>query len=80
MNHCETGGRLHFPVPNPFIPTDFSLIQPTEKAAPELILDEDIVKMWYLVDVSFNVPKAVMYLSIESPRCSASPEDAVLSK
>lgn len=84
--HCwdynsEMDDRLHLPRPNPFVPTDFNLIQAVpEKTVPSLVLDENIMEMWHVADVSFNVPKAVVYLSIESPRCTASPEDSVLCK
>ncbi|GMH33522.1 hypothetical protein BSKO_01356 [Bryopsis sp. KO-2023] len=77
----EKDERLHIPLSNPFIPTDFDLVEATPAVKePAVLVDEDLAKIWHKTDVSFGVPKAVIYLAFESPKCYSCPEDAVLTK
>ena len=56
------------------------LKQPEKAKFPEVIFDGTIVRMWHLTDVSFEVPKAHLYLQVHSPKAYDSPQSAVLNR
>ncbi|KAJ3682909.1 hypothetical protein LUZ60_013136 [Juncus effusus] len=60
---------LHLPLKNEFIPTDFALrnadvAKPTGENNPICIIDQPLIKLWYKMDFTFNVPRANAYFLI----------------
>lgn len=61
---------LHLPDKNDFIPCDFSIRSSTDfkihdtKENPKCILDDPLIKIWYKLDRTFNVPRANTYFLI----------------
>ncbi|CAD7703211.1 unnamed protein product [Ostreobium quekettii] len=77
----EQDDRLHLPEPNPFVPTDFTLLnEPGNTPHPQDVFSGEVVKMWNAADTSFEVPKAHVYLRILCPKAYESPESAVLNR
>src|SRR5690606_9140838 len=83
------GGRedalaLAIPAPNPFIPEDLSLKALSAEAKdlfdkPDLILDEEGVRLWFRQDNLFRVPRANFYLYAMSPLFEDSLEHSLLA-
>ncbi|KAG0447596.1 hypothetical protein HPP92_028243 [Vanilla planifolia] len=61
---------LHLPLKNEFIPEDFSLrnanILPSSVSAsyPKCVIDHPLMKLWYKIDHTFNVPRANTYFLV----------------
>eukprot|EP00941_MAST-03F_sp_MAST-3F-sp1_P003543 g3543.t1 len=79
--------RLHMPHNNPFLPDDLSLRSAKEgevvekdswRKAPELIVNEDVVRVWYKKDNFYNVPKLSFMSRIIIPGAWQSPEKTVM--
>ncbi|CAH8476306.1 unnamed protein product [Schistosoma turkestanicum] len=67
---CSTNPELKFPEPNPFIATEFDLIQnkcPTNADMPELLIETEMSRIWYFQDTEFNLPKGFITFHIVSP-------------
>lgn len=84
MNKLKTvdnNKSLHLPLPNTFIPEDFSVHG--EKASkplchPYLITDSAKFETWYKQDDTFCVPKGYIHLTIHAPPLSDSVKTAVM--
>lgn len=69
-NPPEIHPSLHFPLKNEFIPRDFSLHNADSSKChahvnyPKCIVDQPLVKLWYKIDSTFNVPRANTYFLI----------------
>ncbi|KAK9803974.1 hypothetical protein WJX72_009535 [[Myrmecia] bisecta] len=74
--------QLHLPAPNPFIPTNFDLIEVGEGASkqPGVISETPLVRLWHRPNTTFRMPKAVIYLAFTLPEAYATPEYAVLTR
>ncbi|KAL6746748.1 insulinase-like metalloprotease [Haematococcus lacustris] len=78
--------ELHLPAPNPFIPTDLSLRSEeaagsVTQRAPRVVFEEEgLVRMWHKCDLTFPMPKAVVYCDFQCPEAYASPEAAVCTR
>lgn len=59
---------LQLPEPNEFVAEDVSLVAlPRDPAdVPELVLETDKQKVWFLTDTEFRVPKGVTYIHFQS--------------
>jgi len=71
------------PAPNPFIPDDFTIKQPTEKftsTVPILLRSDNKMKLWFKQDTTFKLPRAVLNFEINSPVAYESPAAVVMSK
>lgn len=73
--------KLHLPVPNTFVPEDFSVHG--EKASvpvrhPYLITDSPKFETWYKQDDTFRVPKGYINLTIHAPPLGDSVKTAVM--
>ena len=78
LRACKRNERLHLPVQNQFIPTDFGLIAREEEAAvPKLVYKSQMSELWYKPDTLFETPKGQVYLSLVSAGSYSSPEAAV---
>ena len=52
--------ELHLPAPNPFISSEFGLVEGDEdKEKPKLVLQEDGLDVWHVAHVAFDVPKTI---------------------
>lgn len=72
--------RLHFPSPNVFIATDFSIRDWDLKVQhPILVRNTAISRLWYKPDMTFRTPKANIYLQFSSPETNYSPEASLLT-
>ncbi|KAF8049249.1 hypothetical protein N665_2263s0001, partial [Sinapis alba] len=71
---------LHLPVPNVFIPTDFSLKDVEDKDIfPVLLRKTSFSRLWYKPDTKFFKPKAFVKIDFNCPLAKTSPDAVVLS-
>lgn len=72
---CGLNANLHFPEPNPFIPTDFELhpFESDPKSYPGIIHDTPIMRVWFKQDTEFCKPKTIMHFDFTSPMAYADP-------
>ncbi|MFH4976237.1 hypothetical protein AB6A40_002946 [Gnathostoma spinigerum] len=78
---CGGHDSLHIPSKNEYIATKFDL-KPREKEdsdVPKLIKDDTWVRLWFMQDREFLLPKANIKLAIHSPFMSSNPFNAFLS-
>ncbi|XP_056865432.1 insulin-degrading enzyme-like 2 isoform X1 [Raphanus sativus] len=72
--------KLHLPVPNVFIPTDFSLKDVKDKDLfPVLLRKTSFSRLWYKPDTKFFKPKAYVKIYFNCPFANTSPDAVVLS-
>ncbi|XP_018650494.1 putative m16 family peptidase, partial [Schistosoma mansoni] len=74
--NSSTNPELRFPEPNPFIATEFDLVQnkyPTNAEIPELLIETDMSRIWYFQDREFNLPKGFIKFHIVSLSTFCSP-------
>ncbi|CAH8476291.1 unnamed protein product [Schistosoma turkestanicum] len=65
--NCSTNPELRFPEPNPFIATEFDLVpnkSPSRTEIPELLVETEISRIWYLHDTEYNLPKGFIKFHI----------------
>ncbi|XP_054162620.1 nardilysin-like [Oppia nitens] len=73
--------RFHFPIPNPYIATDFEIkkVNLSDKTLhPTKVLNKSRVKLWYKSDDKFKLPKAIMKLHLISSNFLESIESAIM--
>ena len=58
---------MKLPPLNPFIAEDISLKSEKPGSRPELLAEKEGLKLWHYQDTSFNIPKASVFMRIESP-------------
>jgi nardilysin len=83
-NPVQIDADLHLPRKNEFIPGDFTLRNAnTPKTSiddnPRCIVDEPFIKLWYKMDMAFNVPRANAYFLISVKDGCSSLENSVLT-
>lgn len=73
--NCGINENLHFPMPNPFIPTDFDLCasESEVKLYPVILHDTPIMRVWYKQDTEFKKPKTIMNFDFSSPMAYSDP-------
>ena len=71
--------RLALPEPNPFIPEDLSMVDGETMDKP-VQLSREPVQLWYARDVSFDAPRANVFLNLRSPVASSTPREKVLTR
>ncbi|URE23096.1 Peptidase M16 inactive domain, partial [Musa troglodytarum] len=85
-NPPEISPSLHLPLRNDFIPSDFSLRSAnlskivSNTRNPRCIVDQPLMKLWYKVDLMFNVPRANTYFLITVKDGSSSIRNCVLTE
>ncbi|CAL9778048.1 unnamed protein product [Musa acuminata subsp. burmannicoides] len=85
-NPPEISPSLHLPLRNDFIPSDFSLRSAnlskilSNTSNPQCIIDQPLMKLWYKVDLTFNVPRANTYFLITVKDGSLSIRNCVLTE
>ncbi|TVU47149.1 hypothetical protein EJB05_06736 [Eragrostis curvula] len=83
-NPVQIDADLHLPRKNEFIPGDFTLRNANSPKTsnddnPRCIVDEPFIKLWYKMDMTFNVPRANTYFFISIKDGYSSLEDSVLT-
>ena len=78
----EVPETLRLPEPNPFIPTDLSLLpeQDNYDVPPAPLLQEPGATLWYKQETSFGAPRADFYASIRTPLANDTARHAVLTR
>ncbi len=73
---------LHLPVPNKYIAEDVSLVDlPADvPAIPEVALERERTRIWYMPDTEFRVPKGVTYINFRSTEVGQTAEQDVLAQ
>lgn len=77
---------LHLPLKNEFIPTDFSLRSSNLRKSnenvthPECIIDQPLMKLWYKLDLTFDVPRANAYFLISVKGAYSNLHNSVLTE
>ncbi|CAL4939261.1 unnamed protein product [Urochloa decumbens] len=84
-NPVQIDANLHLPKKNEFIPRDFTLrnansTRPSSDENPRCIVDEPFIKLWYKMDMTFNVPRANTYFLISVKDGCSSLENSVLTE
>ncbi|RHY93303.1 hypothetical protein DYB35_000165, partial [Aphanomyces astaci] len=66
---CGVHPNLHYQAPNPFIPTDLSLIHvsDSQQNAPRRLPTDDGPPVWYHPGVPFRTPRAHVVCSVTNP-------------
>lgn len=72
---------LELPEPNPFVPTDFALVEsdPEKTAKPVLIAEDPRMTVWQRHDDVFEVPRGLLQVRFSGAPVSDSPENVMLA-
>ncbi|XP_073021907.1 nardilysin-like [Primulina eburnea] len=82
----EINSSLHLPSKNHFIPRDFSIradkapCDVADASSPICILDEPHMKLWYMLDSTFRLPRANTYFRISLKGGYSNLRNAVLTE
>ncbi|XP_078435815.1 insulinase (Peptidase family M16) family protein [Wolffia australiana] len=77
---------LHLPLRNEFIPSDFSLRSSNlsknivQSTLPVCLIDQPIMKLWYKLDLTFEVPRANTYFLVSVKGAYSSLRNFVLTE
>ncbi|KAL1511204.1 hypothetical protein AB1Y20_006018 [Prymnesium parvum] len=78
---------LSLPAPNPFVPTDFSLVcdrlppvGKDEVVLPRLVLKTPFCKLWHKTDSTFRRPKSNLYMDVVAPIAYERPSNVCLTR
>ena len=83
---CHIEQSLHLPLKNEFIPTDFSLRNShvsknrSNSPHPVCILDQPMMKLWYKLDLTFDVPRANSYFLVSVKGAYSSLRNSILTE
>lgn len=79
---CEQNKNFFLSKPNPFIPTDFSLVErkPEEVTEhPVIIYETEYIRVWHKLDDEFKKPKAILDFNLSSPIVYSDPQNCNLT-
>ncbi len=69
-----------YPEPNPFMPTDLSLLPaPKVETGPTKLIDDERGTFWFEQDTKFELPKAELNLRFLTQKTNSSPKDRLLA-
>ncbi|SPO45716.1 related to STE23 - Metalloprotease involved in a-factor processing [Moesziomyces antarcticus] len=78
---------LRLPRPNSFIPADFDFKGPLADVQgkkptprPQLVVDNDSMRVWHKLDDRFGLPKANVFLVLRNPLINATPSTSVKTR
>ncbi|KAI5961327.1 STE23 [Candida theae] len=74
--------KLHFPAPNPFIPTNFDILGKKSESPqifPYLVSHDNKMNLWYKQDDQFQVPKGTIEIVFHLPAANVDIESATKS-
>lgn len=74
-----SAAAMHLPAPNEFIAEDVSLVELSSSmpAVPQVALEADRQKIWFMPDDEFRVPRGVTYINFRSPEVGSTAQQAV---
>ncbi|NGX45799.1 MAG: Protease 3 [Chlamydiae bacterium] len=82
-NHAPLNPHLTLPPPNPYVPTDLTLVHTTgsssAKIIPNVLQDNDHGKIYFATDKSYLVPEVAHRFQIKSPLLDGSAHSNVLA-
>lgn len=70
---------LALPQANPYVADDLSLVEPGTAMAPKKLSEKPGLSLWHATDTSFEVPRAQVFVSLQSPVASEDLKSRVLS-
>ena len=68
LQELKPNPKLHLPLPNEYIPEDFSLdrsVSTTEITFPRIIRDTPTMRVWFKKDTTYLVPKGNIFLLVK---------------
>jgi secreted Zn-dependent insulinase-like peptidase len=65
--NAKASSAMKLPLLNPFVAEDISMKKENDVIKPSLLINKNGTELWHYQDTSFNMPKANVYLRIESP-------------
>ncbi|PRP86258.1 insulin-degrading enzyme [Planoprotostelium fungivorum] len=77
LKHLEPNGQFSIPVPNPFIPKDFTLNPEETTPHPQLIVDTPLLSLFWRNDNRFNMPKTHLMILVRPEISTKSDVDIV---
>lgn len=83
IKSAEPISDLHLPIPNDFIPTDFTISLPkleTPLSHPYLIEDTSALQVWFKQDDRFEVPKGTIEVLLHLPMLNKNVRQATMSQ
>lgn len=78
----ELNDAFFLPKPNPFVSTDFSLVERVPQDVtehPEVIYDTEFIRVWHKLDGEFKKPKSILYFNLSSPIVYSDPQNCNLT-
>lgn len=79
--------NLRLPQPNSFIPANFDLKGPLAEEQgkkptprPQLVLDNDSMRVWHKLDDRFGLPKANVFFVLRNPLINATPATSIKTR
>ncbi|WP_448550290.1 insulinase family protein [Thalassotalea fusca] len=72
---AKANDNLQLPKLNPFIAENTDLLPKESSGKPTLAMSGTGIEMWHMQDTSFGIPKASMYMRLESPHARSSIEN-----
>lgn len=79
LNLPASDAHLALPKANPYVADDLSLVEPGTAMAPKQLNGQPGLSLWHATDTSFAVPRAQVFVSLQSPIASTSLKSRVLS-
>ncbi|KAI8967298.1 Metalloenzyme, LuxS/M16 peptidase-like protein [Mycotypha africana] len=83
LQNIKENPSLAFPEPNTFIPENFETFKKevTEpQRRPDLIEETDVLRLWHKKDDTFWVPRANVWITLQSPLAYATPANCVKTR
>jgi secreted Zn-dependent insulinase-like peptidase len=74
----KANNELHLPEPNPFIPSDVTVLTDNKQTLPVKLKMASGLNVWHMQDVSFSGPQSSIYISLQSNLPKQSPTNQVL--
>lgn len=79
--HPKADPALKIPGRNPFVATDFNLIEKNDDFShPQAIWEQSDARLWYMPDTDFDMPKSDLFFALLTPEANRSARAAVLSE
>lgn len=80
LKNQEILSDFKYPVANPYVPSQFDLIQPPKISEPQQELYKKFSKLYWQTDTDLGIPKASVSLSFISDVIHGKPENYLLAK
>ncbi|WP_281560000.1 insulinase family protein [Thalassomonas sp. RHCl1] len=77
-HNTQAYADMKLPPLNPFIAEDIQLKEQHSNSRPALLVDKQGIKLWHYQDTSFDMPKASVFMRIESPLAANSTENRAM--